>query len=192
MLSALQELPMLIHLLRLQGQQKLGVQMLLQILKPQFSEEGSNALKKEKELYQLFVRYVREVAASRRVCGKTTLNLSHILQFATGSPEEPVLGFTLAPSLEFILHTHTYILYWLVPTGLFRVNFTLQNYKPITSQQGLSEGQHPNVEGGFLPLAHTCTNLLVPRPTDALPLPSTQRLFALYDLAFSQCYFGKK
>ena len=32
------------------------------------------------------------------------------------------------------LHTyiHTYILYWLVPTGLFRVNFTLQNYKPST------------------------------------------------------------
>ena len=79
MLSALQELPMLIHLLRPQGQQKLGVQMLLHILKPQFSEEGSNALKKEKGVYQLFVRYVREVAASRRVCGKTTLNLSHIL-----------------------------------------------------------------------------------------------------------------
>lgn len=162
---------MLIHLLRPQGQQKLGVQMLLHMLKSQFSEAGSNALKKEKEVYQLFVRYVREVAASRRVCGKTTLNLSHILQFATGSPREPVLGFTLAPSLEFIL-----------PTEL-----------KVTSQQGLSEGQHPNVEGGFLPLAHTCTNLLqVPRPTDALPLPSTQRLFVLYDLAFSQCYFGKK
>ena len=27
-------------------------------------------------------------------------------------------------------YIHTYILYWLVPTGLFRVNFTLQNYKP--------------------------------------------------------------
>ena len=105
MLSALQELPMLIHLLSPQGQQKLGLQMLLHILKPQFSEEGSNALKKEKEVYQLFVRYLREVAASRRVCGKTALNLSHILQFATGSPEEPVRGFTLAPSLEFILPT---------------------------------------------------------------------------------------
>ena len=29
-------------------------------------------------------------------------------------------------------YIHTYILYWLVPTGLFRVNFTLQNYKPST------------------------------------------------------------
>ena len=69
---------MLIHLLRLQGQQKLGVQMLLQILKPQFSEEGSNALKKEKELYQLFVRYVREVAASRRAVSYTHLTLPTI------------------------------------------------------------------------------------------------------------------
>ena len=30
------------------------------------------------------------------------------------------------------IYIHTYILYWLVPTGLFRVNFTLQNYKPST------------------------------------------------------------
>ena len=74
-------------------------------MKPNFSEEGSNTLKKEKEVYQLFVKYVREVAASRRVCGQTTLDLSHILQFAIGTAEEPILGFTLAPSLEFILPT---------------------------------------------------------------------------------------
>ena len=33
---------------------------------------------------------------------------------------------------EAIRYIHTYILYWLVPTGLFRINFTLQNYKPST------------------------------------------------------------
>lgn len=60
MLSALQELPMLVHLLRPQARGKLSVQMLLHILKPNFSEEGSNTLKKEKEVYQLFVKYVRE------------------------------------------------------------------------------------------------------------------------------------
>ena len=32
------------------------------MLKPNFSEEGSNALRYEKEVYMLFVRYVREVA----------------------------------------------------------------------------------------------------------------------------------
>ena len=171
MLSAFQQLPMLVYLLRPQALHKMSVPMLLQILKPQFSEEGSNALKKEKEVYQLFVKYVREVAASRRVCGETTLDLSHILQFATASAEEPVLGFKLAPSLEFIL-----------PTEI-----------KATSQQGSSEEEHPSVEGGFLPLAHTCTNVLeLPRPTNQIPLPPMERLFTLYDLAFSQPFFGKK
>ncbi|KAJ7394716.1 Fibronectin type 3 and ankyrin repeat domains protein 1 [Desmophyllum pertusum] len=55
MLSALQQLPMLLYLLRPQVQHKISVPMLLQILKPTFSEEGSNALKKlkEKEVYQV-------------------------------------------------------------------------------------------------------------------------------------------
>ena len=68
---------MLLHLLRPQAQHKMCGKQLLQLLKPNFSEEGSNALKKEKEVYQMFVKYVREVAASRRVCGHTTLELSH-------------------------------------------------------------------------------------------------------------------
>ena len=180
MLSALRELPMLVHLLRPQAQSKLSVQMLLHILKPNFSEEGSNALKKEKEVYQLFVKYDREVAASRRVCGQTTLDLSDILQFATGTAEEPVLGFSLAPSLEFIL-----------PTEIVKA----ASQEGLNNEQQEEQGQeqHPPVEGGFLPLAHTCTNLLeLPRPTEKVPLPPMDRLFALYDLAFSQSYFSKK
>ena len=102
-LSTLQQLPSLVYLLRPPAQNKMCVQMLLHILKPNFSEEGSNALKKEKEVYQMFVKYVREVAASRRMCSRTTLDLSHILQFATGSTEEPILGFMVQPSVEFIL-----------------------------------------------------------------------------------------
>ena len=188
MLSALQELPMLVHLLRPQARGKLSVQMLLHILKPNFSEEGSNTLKKEKEVYQLFVKYVREVAASRRVCGQTTLDLSHILQFATGTAEEPVLGFSLAPSLEFILPTE--IVKVASQEGL---NDEQKKGESDKQQEEQREEQHPPVEGGFLPLAHTCTNLLeLPRPTEKVPLPPMDRLFALYDLAFSQCYFGKK
>ena len=188
MLSALQELPMLVHLLRPQAQGKSSVQMLLQILKPNFSEEGSNTLKKEKEVYQLFVKYVREVAASRRVCGQTTLDLSHILQFVTGTAEEPILGFTLAPSLEFILPTE--IVKVASQEGL---NDEQKNGESDKQQEEQREEQHPPVEGGFLPLAHTCTNLLeLPRATEKVPLPPMDRLFALYDLAFSQCYFGKK
>ena len=153
--------------------------MLMQILKPKLSEEGANDSGRKK-VYQVFVKYVREGAASRRVRGETTLDLSHILQFATGSAEEPVLGFGLAPSLEFMLPKETKI---------------ASQEQPSEAQvkDGVSEEQHPPVEGGFLPLAHTCSNVLeVPRPTDKIPLPPLDRLFSLYDLAFSQGYFGKK
>ena len=188
MLSALQELPMLVHILRPQARGKLSVQMLLHILKPNFSEEGSNTLKKEKRSFQLFVKYAREVAASRRLCGQTTLDLSHILQFATGTAEEPVLGFSLAPSLEFILATE--IVKVASQEGL---NDEQKKGESDKQQEEQREEQHPPVEGGFLPLAHTCTNLLeLPRPTEEVPLPPMDRLFALYDLSFSQCYFGKK
>ena len=170
--SALQQLPMLVHVLRPQALHKMNVPFLLQIFKPKFSEEGSNALKYEKEVYQLFVKYVREVAASRRVCGETTLDLSHILQFATASAEEPVLGFKLAPSLEFV---HP------------------REVNEVTSQPGASEEQQPLIKHDFLPSAHTCTNVLqLPRPTDYIAMPPMERLYTLYDLAFSQPFFGKK
>lgn len=116
----------------------MSVSFLLQILKPQFPEEGSNTLKYGKEVYQGFVEYVREVAASRRACGETTLDLSDILQFATASAEEPVLGFKFAPSLEFVHPREV----------------------EVTSQQGATEEQHLLIEGDFLPSAHTCTNAL--------------------------------
>ena len=40
--SALQQLPMLVYLMRPQALHKMSVSFLLQIFKPQFSEEGSN------------------------------------------------------------------------------------------------------------------------------------------------------
>lgn len=44
-------------------------------------------------------------------------------------------------------------------------------------QEGVNEEQHPPVAGGFLPLAHTCSNVLeVPRPTDKICLPPLDRL----------------
>ena len=135
-LSALQQLPMLLYLLRPQAQHKMCVQQLLQILKPNFSEEGSNALKKEKEVYQMFVKCVREVAASRRVCGHTTLELSHVLQFSTAPAEEPNLGFTIEPSVEFVLPREV----------------------KLASLQGQSAEEHTAA-------AHTCSNVLeLPRP----------------------------
>lgn len=167
MLSALTQLPTLVYLLRPGAQQKVNVPKLLQLLKPKFSEEGSNALKQEKEAYQIFVRYVREVAASRRVCGQVTLDLSHILQFATGAAVEPVLGFVLTPSLKFIL--------------------------PKEMAVSSPEDGQASVAASFLPFAHTCSNILeLPRATSNYSLPSMEKLFDLYDVAFCQSYFGKQ
>lgn len=49
--STLQQLPMLVHLLRPQALLKMSVSFLLQIIKPQFPQEGSNTLKYGKEVY---------------------------------------------------------------------------------------------------------------------------------------------
>lgn len=55
-LSELQRLPMLHHLLRPNSQHPITVPKLLNLLKPNFSEQGSNSLIYEKEVYQQPVR----------------------------------------------------------------------------------------------------------------------------------------
>lgn len=47
------------------------------------------------------------------------------------------------------------------------------------------------VAEGFLPTASTCVNsLTLPRPSSSVNLPETRALFKLYDLAFSNAYYG--
>ena len=74
------------------------VPLILYLLKPTLSEEGSNSLKYEKAVYSKFVKYLRDVASGRRV---TTLE--NILEFVTGASEEPLLGFTQQPSIHFMV-----------------------------------------------------------------------------------------
>ena len=71
--------------------------MLLTLLPPNFSEEGSNARRFETEIYDLFSKYTRLAASGQR----GAITLGHILQFVTGSDEEPLLRFRVAPSIEF-------------------------------------------------------------------------------------------
>lgn len=169
MLSSLRQLHMLQYLLRPGAECKLTVPILRHLLKPSFSEEGSNALKYEREVYQLFVRYIREVASGRRSCGEKTLDLSNILEFVTGASHEPALGFVMPPVISFV-----------IPNEITKVANQVQTSQEI------------DVKGNFTPTAHTCGNILsIPRPTQQLSLPSTERLFSLYDLTFSQDYFGK-
>ena len=59
--------PMLLYLLRPSSIISLSVRHLLFLLKPEFSEEGSNMLIHEKAIYSKFVKYVRDVSSGRRV-----------------------------------------------------------------------------------------------------------------------------
>jgi len=70
---------------------------LLHILEPQFSEHGSNIRKREEEIYTFFNKYVREAASGRfsNIC------LENVLQFVTCCDNEPLLGFTLKPTISF-------------------------------------------------------------------------------------------
>jgi hypothetical protein len=68
------------------------------MLSPVFAPEGSTAIAREKEIYGLFVKYVREVASGRR----NPVNLSSLLIFVTGASEEPVLGFEKQPTITFV------------------------------------------------------------------------------------------
>ena len=89
--------PILKHLLQ-PASTALTARKVIQILQPRFSAEGSSSCSREKELYSIFVHYIREVASGRR----SNLKLEHILSFATGTSEEPVLGYTLQPTITFL------------------------------------------------------------------------------------------
>lgn len=90
-------LPIFLHLLRPNEANRLSRRQLTQLLRPSFSEEGSNARKYENETYAAFSKYVKEASAGRR--GSVTLG--SILEFITGVDEEPPLGFELNPSIQF-------------------------------------------------------------------------------------------
>eukprot|EP00794_Sanderia_malayensis_P001586 gene1586-1752_t len=164
MYSAFQQLPMLCNLLRPGAPMALNFQKLLQLLQARFSEEGSNSRKHEKECYQMFIKYIREVASGRRSSNSSNLTLGDILSFVTGATEEPPLGFQMQPAIQFIC-----------PTELQR-----------SSQEG-----EASFAACFAPTARTCVNVLcLPRGTLQFPLPSMEKLFALYDEVFSQKFFG--
>ena len=84
-------------------QHPLTAKRLMQILQPHFSEEGSSSLHREKGIYGMFVKYVREVASGRR----GNVKLEDILSFITGCFEKPILGFSTPPSISGITGIHT-------------------------------------------------------------------------------------
>ena len=145
-------LPLFLHLMRPNDANQLSRRQLVFLLKPSFSEEGTNAHKNKNDVYAVFTKYERESAGGRR--GSVTLG--SILQFATGLDEEPPLGFELQPCIQFVA--------------------ALQSNK-----------------WSFIPTANTCSaTLFLPKGSYDLPLPPEDELFEVYDIAFSDSYFGLK
>ncbi|XP_006815367.1 uncharacterized protein LOC102808559, partial [Saccoglossus kowalevskii] len=93
-----QEVPDFIHLFQPNQSSILTQRKLILLLKPQFSPEGSNARMLESNVYALFMIYIRETARGKR----GNITVSDILRFATGADEEPILGFMMDPSIEFV------------------------------------------------------------------------------------------
>ena len=86
-----------------------------------------------------------------------------------GASNEPPLGFVVPPKLQFVIPNE---------------------YASFVS--AVQERSTSSVIGGFTPTAHTCGNVLsLPRGTRELPLPAQEKLFSIYDMAFSQDYFGR-
>ena len=92
------QFPFMRHLLQ-PSSHALTVKNLMCLMQPQFSPEGSTAFSREKEVYSIFVKYIREVASGRR----QQVTLPDILSFVTGCSEEPVLGFAMKPTIEFVV-----------------------------------------------------------------------------------------
>ena len=102
-LQLLEKLPQLLHLFRPSAVAAFpNFKKIIQLLSPQFAEEGTNTRKYQKEVHNAFIRYAREVAAGRRGTSKITLTLGHILQFVCGTDEEPCLGFAKLPEIHFV------------------------------------------------------------------------------------------
>ena len=91
-------LPVFLYLLRANESNQLSRRQLILLLRPSFSEEGTNVRKYENDAYAAFSKYVREAASGRR----SRITLGSILQFATGMDEEPPLDFELQPSIQFV------------------------------------------------------------------------------------------
>eukprot|EP00794_Sanderia_malayensis_P013239 gene13239-14597_t len=156
--------PGFLHLFR-EPSAKLSVKILLHLLKPNFAEDGSNKAMQEKSVYSKFVKYVREAASGRRI-----VSLRDILQFVTGSSEEPALGFELKPCIQF--------------TGAIITN--------ANNEQTDARTEKRKSVADFLPKAHTCSyTLTLPTPTMFIQLPEEESLFNLYDFAFKNTYFGR-
>ena len=91
-------IPNFLHLFRPSESSALSGRKLIVLLPPNFSEGDSNVRRFETEINDLFSKYTRLAASGQR----GSITLGHILQFVTGTDEEPPPGFGVAPCIEFV------------------------------------------------------------------------------------------
>ncbi|XP_077864951.1 uncharacterized protein LOC144350715, partial [Saccoglossus kowalevskii] len=98
------KLPTLQHLFIHNPSSALTFPKLKLLLVPEFSEVGSNKRRFEGEVYAVFIKYLHELASNRI----DHVTLEDVLSFATGSVQEPVLGFGTHPSIEFVEYKESF------------------------------------------------------------------------------------
>ena len=98
LVTAIKAFPQLLYLFHYSSSNLLTYRQLIHLLKPDSSEEGSNAHTVENQVYGAFGKYAREEDTGNR----HGVNLETILESATGTYEEPPLGFSKALSMIFV------------------------------------------------------------------------------------------
>ena len=112
-LSFFKQFPILRHLLQREKKSLRPIQ-LLKLFDVRYSEAGSTAFNRQKTIFSLFTKYVREVASGKRPPQSTTaatttaeeqveevegkITWEKILVFATGMEDEPLMGFFVKPT----------------------------------------------------------------------------------------------
>ena len=98
------EIPAFLDLFLPRNSSKLTRKKLISLLKPSFSEEGSNMRQYENATYRAFSNYIRAVASGRR----NRVALGNILQFCTATDEEPPPRFRHA-SIHSICYSNVFL-----------------------------------------------------------------------------------
>ncbi|XP_057308584.1 uncharacterized protein LOC130646926 isoform X2 [Hydractinia symbiolongicarpus] len=88
----------MLHLFRPNPNATFTFKKLVNLLQPKWAAEGSNEHYRQKKLYPSLMKYLRQAHGGKR----SGVSLPDVLRFVTGSEEEPLLGFALAPSIKFV------------------------------------------------------------------------------------------
>lgn len=91
--------PSLLFLFRKTALLPMTYPKLVKLTDPIFSDETTNQRQREEQTYRLFLNYLKEASAGRRLNGN--ISLHSILKFVTGCENKPVLDFQMKLTICF-------------------------------------------------------------------------------------------